>query len=70
MDIDFDHLAPEITKAVNNHHKLSADINNTLGYLDYPELLKNILFEFIYDNDILNRIRKAYEETVEELYTW
>jgi hypothetical protein len=69
MDIDFDHLAPEITKAVDNYHKLSADIDTTLGYLDYPEFLKNILFEFIYDNDILNRIRKAYEETVEELYT-
>jgi hypothetical protein len=69
MDIDFDHLAPEITKAVNAHNKLAEDINATLGHLDYPELVENILFEFIYDNDILNRIRKAYQKTVEDIYS-
>jgi hypothetical protein len=69
MDIDFDHLSSEISEAVDTHHKLSEDINQTLGHLDYSELVDNILFEFIYDTEILNRIRKAYEKTVVDIYS-
>lgn len=69
MDIDFEKVSREIRVAKHEHDSLKDDIENAMGDFDYKELVEGILFHFQYDWDALRVIRKAFDETIENLYS-
>lgn len=69
MTIDFNKVAMEVSIARNEYDSLTEDVENALGSYDYEDFVESILFEFQYDYEILKRIRKAFDATIETLYS-
>lgn len=69
MTIDYDKVAMEVRLARHEYDSLKDDIENGLGDFDYKELIEGILFEFQYDYDVLKKIRKAFTDVIENIYS-